>query len=57
MNGKVMTREIEIIEFVSNQYSMACIFNTVSLDLSAGITDLFGGGFIRGGGRLLENLP
>ncbi len=40
--------EVEVI-VICNQYSMACIFNTVLLDLSAGINDSFEGrGLIRG---------
>ncbi len=37
-----MIREVEIVVFVINQYSItACIFRAVLLDLSAGITDSF----------------
>ncbi len=56
---KVLSREVEITVFVfCNQYSMACIFNTVLLDLSAGISDSFEVtvAFFRGWGRLLEVL-
>ncbi len=35
---------------------MACIFNTVSLGLTAGMTDSFEGGLFEEGGGLLEDL-
>ncbi len=37
---------------ICNEYSVACIFNTVLIDLTAGITDSFEGrgGYSRGGG-------
>ncbi len=48
-----MTIEAEVIA-VCNQYSTACIFNTVLLDLTARITDSFEGrgAYSRGWGLL-----
>ncbi len=37
-----MTKEVEIV-IICNQCSMACIFNTVLLDLSVAMTDSFEG--------------
>ncbi len=49
-----MTKEVEIIIHICNQCSMACIFNTVLLDLTAAMTDSFEGrGLIRGGGGVI----
>ncbi len=51
-----MTRERGRNSRICNRYSMACIFNAVLLDLSAGITDSFEGRLIRGGGGYSRGL-